>query len=363
MKILIRSGKTEEWTVVESASYSAEAELQNLLASSPSLLPLDEIRVGTPSPVFAVQEFELPGSGYVDILAFTSDGEIVLVECKLAANPEVKRKVIGQILEYSAYLWTMSYEELDARVQSMEAKSLASAVSEKVEDPDWDQESFRAGIERSLRSGGFFLIIAVDSMNDELSRTLQYLNRGGDLSFHFCAPEMHRYKSGDVEMLVPRLYGPAAQTGKPPGTTKQWTEERFLRAVKEQLPSSVADVIRSLYEWSIPHADRVWFGTGTETGSFTFHYLVGGRTASVFTVYTNGKMSINYGWLSNQIKKDHLQSFHEDIVQIECFKQIPPDFTKWPTVTIVDDFWGQPDGFDAFKTTVQKLGRKIKNDV
>lgn len=60
----------------------------------------------------AVTRARVPGSGFTDLLAFTADGDIVRVECKLEANTEIKRKVIGQILEYAAFLWQMSYEEL-----------------------------------------------------------------------------------------------------------------------------------------------------------------------------------------------------------------------------------------------------------
>jgi hypothetical protein len=79
----------------------AEKELQELLAESPSLIPADDIRDGFSPLVVAVREFGLPGSGNTDLLAFSSAGEITIVECKLAANAEIKRTVIGQILEYA----------------------------------------------------------------------------------------------------------------------------------------------------------------------------------------------------------------------------------------------------------------------
>jgi len=42
MKILIRSQKSKGWQVVESATYGAEAELQDLPASSPSLVLVND---------------------------------------------------------------------------------------------------------------------------------------------------------------------------------------------------------------------------------------------------------------------------------------------------------------------------------
>ncbi len=92
MKILVRNHESKGWEFADLVSAKAEAELQNLLIESPSLIPIDEIREGVSPLVFAVSEFGLPGSGNTDILAFSSDGDIAIIECKLAPNPESRRK-------------------------------------------------------------------------------------------------------------------------------------------------------------------------------------------------------------------------------------------------------------------------------
>jgi hypothetical protein len=102
MRILIRDSKTKKWAVADTIKARAESELQKLLIESPSPITVDEIRDGASKLVTAIGEFGLPGSGSTDILAFSAQGDIALIECKLAANQEIKRKVIGQILEYAA---------------------------------------------------------------------------------------------------------------------------------------------------------------------------------------------------------------------------------------------------------------------
>ncbi len=52
------------------------------------MIPIDEIREGVSPLVFAVGEFGLPGSGNTNVLAFSADGDVAIIECKLAANPE-----------------------------------------------------------------------------------------------------------------------------------------------------------------------------------------------------------------------------------------------------------------------------------
>ena len=49
MRIAVRSQADAPWRLVESAGCGNEAELQALLAGSPSLIPADEIRDGGPS--------------------------------------------------------------------------------------------------------------------------------------------------------------------------------------------------------------------------------------------------------------------------------------------------------------------------
>src|SRR4051812_19155168 len=65
-------------------------------------------------PAVFVREAGLPGSGYTDLLGVDGNGNILVVETKLARNDEVRRKVIGQVLEYAAYLWKMSFQDFDS---------------------------------------------------------------------------------------------------------------------------------------------------------------------------------------------------------------------------------------------------------
>jgi len=356
MRILIRADDSKEWKFAESIGAKAEAELQNLLIESPSLIPIDEIREGVSPLVFAVSEFGFPGSGATDILAFSSDGDVAIIECKLATNPEIKRKVIGQILEYAAYLWQMSYEELDSRVQKLKGKSLSELVEESVAG-EWDEERFRNGVRQSLDSGSFILIIVADEINEELKRIIRYINECSESAFSLHALEMRRFQTDKIEVLLPHLYG---MSTKPPvgEERKKWSEEEFFRALNENVESNVVSIVRDLYEWSRNTADRIWFGTGKETGSFTFHYLKEGKTISIFTIYTNGKLMLNYGWLSKQIDQEMMEEFHKKIHEIPTFGQIPSDFSKWPTIKVSEVF-KKAESIEKFRQVVLWLRNRL----
>jgi len=358
MRILIRD-QSKKWTYAESVKAEAEAELQSLLVESPSLINIDEIREGASPLVLAVREFGLPGSGATDVIAFSASGDIALVECKLAANPEIKRKVIGQILEYAAYLWQMSYEEVDEHIRDRMGSSLATLVVDSVAG-DLDEEEFRAGVKQSLESGSFILIIVVDELNDELKRILRYLNECSESAFSIHALEMRRFQADEIEVLVPHVYGVST---KPPagGKRAQWTEDRFFRVLEEQHPDSV-DVVREFYDWSRGAADRVWFGTGKKEGSFTFHYLLDGVVYSVFTIYTYNRLSLNYGWLSPKVSEGLMDELHSRLLEIPTLARVQRDFTKWPTVRVNEAF-SDGENREKFKTIVTWLRSRIVSDV
>lgn len=66
MRIVMCNNQTKEWKFIESIRAKAQTELQKLLAESPSLVPISEIREGASQLVFAICEFGLPGSGNTD---------------------------------------------------------------------------------------------------------------------------------------------------------------------------------------------------------------------------------------------------------------------------------------------------------
>ena len=363
MKILIRNGKHTKWEPVDVAGYVIEAELQKLLAESPSIITIDEVREGASPLVVAVREFGLPGSGNTDILAFNSQGDIVVVECKLAANQEIKRRVIAQVLEYGAYLWKMSYDELNKRIFSRTQKNLAELVGEAAEDPEWDEEAFRSAVGTNLSRGSFVLVIAVDEMNEELNRTMRYLNTCGNPEFAFTVLEMRRYHRDTTEILVPHLHGAVtqAQIKKDQAKRKRWTEQEFFDKSEAELSPDVNTIIKKLYDWSRLTADRVWFGNGLEKGSFTFHFLLGEKAFSIFTVFTDGTLQLNYGWLIRVLDQNIVNEFHQSILQISSLAQIPGDFNRWPYLKIQDAFIGHSDYFEQFKQSVVEFGKRIKS--
>jgi len=325
MKILMRSDGDQQWQMVDSATYAAEKEMQKLLYDSPNLIPIHEMREGASELVAGVREFNLP-IGYVDMLAFSADGDIAIIECKLADNPEIKRKIIGQVLEYGAALWKMRYEILDEKIKARCGKSLIDLVSGSIDNPEWDEEEFRSIVESNLEDGKFILVIVVDEINDSLAQIIRFLNSCGNPKFSFAALEMRRFQSGQTEILVPKVEGdPRQDTERGPATRKRWDKESFFKDAKKKVSPKAYSIIEDLFDWCNVHADETRFGTGVANGSFTFLFEQKGKTGSIFSVFSDGSFSINFGYMPKIFTTEEITAFRKRLSEISPFSEVTDD--------------------------------------
>jgi len=82
---------------------ASEAYIQALVHEHPACLPIVEIDAMFSGPVPICIELNTP-AGPIDNFMVTPSGLPVLVECKLWRNPEARREVVSQILDYAKEL-------------------------------------------------------------------------------------------------------------------------------------------------------------------------------------------------------------------------------------------------------------------
>lgn len=186
--LIRRSG--QDW-LEPTHGYTNEAELQELLAEHPNLV--------TGEDGVACREFQ-SGVGPADIVIITQDGSITLVECKLAANPQIRREIIGQLFDYAARLWKMPVDEF---IHQWESQS-GTTPFDVLDDSDGQ---LRETLAHNLADGRFRLVIAVDQINDQLRRIVEYLNMATPPGTGVIAMEFRRIVEADVEVLLPQTYG------------------------------------------------------------------------------------------------------------------------------------------------------------
>jgi hypothetical protein len=146
-----------------------EEFLQNLVHDHPEIVPMDEIEPAF-TPLVSICK-ELPTkAGYVDNLWMTPHGGVVLGECKLMRNPQSRREVVAQGLDYARAVAGWHYEDLQNAVRKAWRKPEATIwerVSELVKNYDsLDEPLFVDAVERRLKFGRVMVLIVSDGIHE-----------------------------------------------------------------------------------------------------------------------------------------------------------------------------------------------------
>ncbi len=183
--------------------------IQTLIFNSPQLLPVREIEPAFGSLVSVCTE--LPAkAGNIDNLYVTETGNLVIAECKLWRNPEARRQVVAQIIDYAHSMAAWSYSELEAAIHSAstpEGKKIDSALFALVsEDSDLDEPSFVDAVSRNLRLGRILLLIVGDGIREGVETLAAYLQLHAGFHFSLGIVEMALFKLPSEGFVVqPRI--------------------------------------------------------------------------------------------------------------------------------------------------------------
>ena len=195
----------------ESTAVYSEAWLQELLYRFPSALPISEIDDSFSSAIPVCREMNTP-AGPVDVVYITPNGRPVIVEAKLWRNPEARRKVVGQVLDYAKELGHFSYESFDAAVRAarraIDGEDPPQGVADLVRQASTDfvEAQFCDSLTRNLRRGDFLLLIVGDGIREGVGAIADFLEAHGGLHFTFGLVEMAVYRTPDNGQLVqPRV--------------------------------------------------------------------------------------------------------------------------------------------------------------
>lgn len=191
----------------------SEGELQVLLAEHPELLPVEQFDAVFDPPICLGREIPT-GSGPVDLLCISPEGYLTLVETKLWKNPQARREVIGQIIDYTKQMAQWTYEVLEHhlrrahRAADASFRSLYEFVAEQADESPEESE-FVDAVSRCLRYGRFLLLVVGDGIHESVEDMVAYLQETPHLHFTLGLVEIACYRVGDGEpsslMLVPHV--------------------------------------------------------------------------------------------------------------------------------------------------------------
>lgn len=258
--ILIRQagGLFTEWAPPETSAYEDEKHLQEVLASHPTQIP------GVIEGSAAIREFST-SAGPIDICILSPKGHLTVVECKLEKNSEKRRMVVGQLIDYASAL------------RSDGIKKFRSTWSDR-SDVDLDEfldPDALASLENSLEVGQINLCLAVDQIDEDVKRLVEYLNLISDDSVVVSALQLAYAKLGSIEVLIPTTFGTEMAHSKQAGkaeAAERWTWESFIDALPHDGDRQFAE---ELYQRLQEHGSfgthqPLWFGIKPK-GSIFFH--------------------------------------------------------------------------------------------
>lgn len=187
--------------------------LQRLIHQFPQSLPISEIEPGIGMLIPIGMEMETP-AGFVDNVFITAEGNIVLAECKLWRNPEARRQVVAQIIDYAQSISKWGYEEFDAALRrsigpdkNPLGKNLLNIIKESVNDESLlQEEDFIDAISRNLRLGRILLLVIGDGIREGSERLLDFLQMHAGFHFTLAMVEMAVFEApGHGFFVQPRV--------------------------------------------------------------------------------------------------------------------------------------------------------------
>lgn len=194
----------------ESGGYD-ESRIQDLVFVHPEVIPIDQIDQSYRGLIPICKELNC-GAGYIDVLMVTPEGKLCIIETKLWNNPEARRKVVGQILDYAGELSRWKYEDLQRQVSRATERSGNEPYRIVKENfPSVKEEDFIDGVYRSLTTGEFLLLILGDGIREGTQAISEYIGNSGNLHFTLGLVELRLFRNRRKEVLVlPRILAKTA---------------------------------------------------------------------------------------------------------------------------------------------------------
>ena len=179
-----------------------------------------------------------------------------MVECKLLENPESRREVIGQIIEYAA---NASAAWGGGQLRDF-AHNYWTSIGRDFEEVwqttlslDIEIEEFWTQVETNLEQGKIRLIIAGDEIRPEVRRMIEYLNYEMD-NVEVLGLELKCYGSDDEQLvLVPNIIGQSVASidrRESASQYKKWAPKDLRQAFDEMDDKDIADAYLAVLNWA-----------------------------------------------------------------------------------------------------------------
>lgn len=127
------------------------------------------------------------------------------METKLWRNPEARRVVVAQILDYAKELSNWTYEDLQREINrklNRKGNTLYEVARAVFPGQVPEESDFVDSVSRNLKRGRFLLLIAGDGIREGAYSITEFLSSAGHLNFTFAMVELSVYRSDNFGTLV-----------------------------------------------------------------------------------------------------------------------------------------------------------------
>jgi hypothetical protein len=240
---------------------SLEDALQTLLEEHPNLIPGKQIAPSSElPPQFVLLRREMPISGWsIDHLFVDQYSVPTLVEAKLIQNPEARREVIGQIIEYAANasdLWSAGRARSFAEEYYRNNNRKLDETLLHAYGSELDIDVFWQTFDQNLQEGRVRLIIAADQIQPGVRRMIEYLNvemRNAEVF----GLELTCYGNDEHSLvIVPRIIGQTQATADRKSEREKstnWSAALIESTLASMDSSLLINRLLEVLRWAVAH--------------------------------------------------------------------------------------------------------------
>lgn len=253
---------------LNTATYQQETDLHDQLAAHPNLLAGSQIDPSRPRRwVLVAREYGI-GDGNsasrwpIDLLFLDQEGIPTLVEVKRSTDTRIRRKVVGQMMDYAAN--AIRYGDVNTIRQAFHRTHPNDPDVLERELGVTDGAAYWSDVSSNLEQGRVRMIFVADQIPRELRRIVEFLNEQMRPA-EVLAVAVQPYADADdtQQVFVPRVIGQTeAAMQKKDTSRKAYTSATFFGALAAH-PNVDAETtvrVRRIHDYAKAHAaaEIVW---------------------------------------------------------------------------------------------------------
>lgn len=305
---------SENFKILDSKLFESEKELQNLTIKYPELLNL--LSENESTPILISDEVRI-STGRIDNFLVDNEAIPILIEVKERSNVELKRKVIGQLLDYASTisndLIAMNFEEeiiSSCRKYSFDETEVLNSLYQ-----NYEKEEFWEIFSKNLKNNRFKLVVLADKFYPSTEKIIRYLNQETQ-NTNFIGLELMKFEVNENIVIVPKLIGSTYFSSNSKISSKSLNDENvFLEQINANKVSSSLDLIDQIDDWAVEKQLHFKYNDGkTATRQYR---LDNDKNTLLFSTTSKGEISFRLGEINKILSTEGYKDFFNFLTTFE----------------------------------------------